>query len=154
MKTVAGSLVSFLNPALQQIQPDFEARAVPIRGTLESHDVHGSVSLMNGELTLPTAVASPAPSRLLVSRDAIVVVAVTLATFVAASHFDLQEQLTRLTWPFEHYQADELPVTLFVLALMLVWFAWRRWRQATEQLALRRVAERTMLDEIVEDHRL
>jgi glucose-6-phosphate-specific signal transduction histidine kinase len=105
-------------------------------------------------LTLPTPVATAAPSRMWVSRDAIAVVAITLATFVAAAYFDMHEQLARLARPFERYQADELLVTLFVLALMLVWFAWRRWRQASEQLALRRVAERALMDALVENRRL
>jgi len=109
---------------------------------------------MKAELTLPMPVASSAPSRLKASRDAFAVAAITLVTFLAASHFDLQEQIASLAGPFERYQADELPLTLCVFAATLVWFAWRRWRQAAEQLALRRAAERALMDALTENRRL
>lgn len=77
------------------------------------------------------------PAAAPVSRagaDAIVVVAVTVLAFLAASHFDLQERITRFTLPIERFQADELLPTLLAFALALVWFARRRWRQARDEL--------------------
>jgi two-component system, NarL family, sensor histidine kinase UhpB len=81
------------------------------------------------------------------TRDAIAVTAVTLAAFLAASVLDLQEHIARLTQPFERFQADELPVTLVVLSLALLWFAWRRRRQVA-------AAERALADALAENRRL
>jgi two-component system, NarL family, sensor histidine kinase UhpB len=81
------------------------------------------------------------------TRDAIAVAAVTLAAFLAASVLDLQEHIARLTQPFERFQADELPVTLVVLSLALLWFAWRRRRQVA-------AAERALADALAENRRL
>jgi glucose-6-phosphate-specific signal transduction histidine kinase len=64
-----------------------------------------------------------------------------------ASRFDLQEQIARLTLPFERFQADELMPTLLAFAAALVWFAWRRWHQATR-------AERGLADALAENRRL
>ena len=81
------------------------------------------------------------------TRDAITVAVVTLAAFLAASLLDLQEHIARLTQPLERFQADELPVTLVVLSLMLLWFAWRRRRQAA-------AAERALAEALEENRRL
>lgn len=92
--------------------------------------------------------AAPAQqSRYRPSRDAVVVVAVTLASFVLASVLDVQERIAHLTQPLERFQVDELPLILVVLALMLVWYAWRRRRQAA-------AAERALADALAENRRL
>ena len=49
---------------------------------------------------------------------------------------------------------DELVPTLLVLAVALVWFAWRRWHQATRELARRLAAERELGDALAENRRL
>jgi len=59
----------------------------------------------------------------------VIVVAVTVGMFLLSSKLELRELLTDLTRPLEHYQLDELPLTIAALALSLAWFAWRRWRQ-------------------------
>lgn len=100
---------------------------------------------MNTELSLPAPVAPPIP-HLRASRDAALVALIAVATFVLAATFELQELVAQLTRPLEPYQADELPLTLFVLAVSLVWFASRRWRQAAEQLRLRLAAEQALVD--------
>jgi signal transduction histidine kinase len=79
---------------------------------------------------LPVPVLSASPEhRRQVSRDLLVVVAITVGMFVLSSAFELRELITDLTRPLEHYQLDELPLTIAALALSLAWFAWRRWRQ-------------------------
>ena len=83
-----------------------------------------------------------------------VVIAVTMLAFLAASHFDLQEQIARLTRPLERFQADELLPTLFALAVALVWFAWRRWHQATRELGRRLAAERELAGALAENRQL
>jgi signal transduction histidine kinase len=97
------------------------------------------------------------PAAAPVSRagaDAIVVVVITVLAFLAASHLDLQERIARITLPIEQFQADELLPTLLAFSLALVWFAWRRWRQATRELALRFAAERELAGALAENRRL
>ncbi len=102
----------------------------------------------------PSSPADTHPSRLGAGGDAMVVAAVTVLVFLAASHFDFQEQVARLARPLERFQADELVPTLLGLAIALVWFAWRRWHQATRELDRRVAAERELADALAENRRL
>jgi len=86
--------------------------------------------------------------------DAIVVTVVTVLAFLLASHFDLQERIARLTLPLERFQVDELVPTLLALAVALVWFAGRRWHQATHALDRRLAAERELADVLAENRQL
>jgi glucose-6-phosphate-specific signal transduction histidine kinase len=108
---------------------------------------------MTAELPLPVP-AVTRPSRFRARRDALVVAGVTLAAFFAASAFDLQERIAGLTRPLERFQADELVPTLLTLAVALVWFAWRRWRHAADELALRLAAEQALAGTLAENRRL
>ena len=84
----------------------------------------------NANTSLPVPILSASPEhRRQVSRDLLVVAAVTVGMFVLSSALELRELITDLTRPLEHYQLDELPLTIAALALSLAWFAWRRWRQ-------------------------
>jgi two-component system sensor histidine kinase UhpB len=74
-------------------------------------------------------------------RDVAVVVLTTLASYGLASFFELSERVQRWALPHEHWQADELPFSLTVLAGGLAWYALRRARDARAQLALRERAE-------------
>lgn len=65
----------------------------------------------------------------------------TLASYGLASFFELSERVQRWALPLEHWQADELPFSLTVLAGGLAWYALRRVRDARAQLALREQAE-------------
>jgi two-component system sensor histidine kinase UhpB len=73
--------------------------------------------------------------------DAAIVVLTTLASYGLASFFELSERVQRWALPHEHWQADELPFSLTVLAGGLAWYALRRARDARAQLALRERAE-------------
>src|SRR5215831_8396073 len=108
---------------------------------------------MKAELPLPAPTVTR-PSRFRTRRDALVVAGVTLAVFFAASAFDLQERIAGLTGPLERFQADELVPTLLTLAVALVWFAWRRWRHAADELALRLAAEEALAGTLAENRRL
>jgi glucose-6-phosphate-specific signal transduction histidine kinase len=103
---------------------------------------------------LPSSPAAMPPSRLGAGGDALVVAAVTVLAFLLASHFELQERIARLTLPLERFQVDELVPTLLALAISLVWFAWRRWHQATRELDRRVAAERLLADALAENRRL
>lgn len=83
-----------------------------------------------GGLPLPTALI-----------DLIVVIAVSASVFAVAAALELYETFSRWISPFERYQADELPFALLILAAGLSWYAFRRWREARSELALRIVAE-------------
>jgi two-component system sensor histidine kinase UhpB len=101
--------------------------------------------------------SSPAPSpssRLRAGADALVAAAVTVVAFLVAAHFELSEQIARLARPLERFQVDELVPTLLAFALALVWFAWRRWHQATRELERRLAVERELGDALAENRRL
>jgi two-component system sensor histidine kinase UhpB len=82
-----------------------------------------------------------------------VVTTVAVLAFLAASHFDLQEQITGLTRPLERFEADEFMLTLLALAVALVWFAWRHWHQAIRELDRRLAVERELADALAENRR-
>ena len=73
--------------------------------------------------------------------DIAIVVLATLASYGLASFFELSERVQRWALPHEHWQADELPFSLTVLAGGLAWYALRRAQDARAQLALRELAE-------------
>jgi PAS domain S-box-containing protein len=95
-------------------------------------------------LPLPRAAVAPVRHRE-AARDLLVVVLVTGLTFALSAAFELRERITELTRPLEHYQIDELPLTLAALALLLAWFSWRRWRQAARELDLRIEAQQALV---------
>jgi len=76
-----------------------------------------------------------------VRLDLLVVVAVTLLSFLLAAAFEFREWMTEVTHPLEPYQIDELPFVFAVLAIAMSWFSWRRWRHAREELQLRMSAQ-------------
>lgn len=69
------------------------------------------------------------------------VAAATFASFVAGSALELQESLSIRLARHEHWQADELPLTLTVLACGLAWYAFRRRQETRVELSLRERAE-------------
>lgn len=73
--------------------------------------------------------------------DVGVIVLATLASYGLASFFELAERIHRWVAPYEHWEADELPFSLTVLACGLAWYALRRARDARAQLLLREQAE-------------
>jgi signal transduction histidine kinase len=53
-------------------------------------------------------------------------------------HFELSEQLAIWLQSYEHFQLDEMPLTLWVLSICLAWFAFRRVNETAELLASNR----------------
>lgn len=74
-------------------------------------------------------------------RDLGIVALVLAAAIGLFVYLELSEQLFSLTRPWEALQVDELPPALLVLATCLVWFAWRRYREARIQLVKRQEIE-------------
>jgi two-component system sensor histidine kinase UhpB len=82
------------------------------------------------------------------------VVAATVGCYFVASAFELQESLSHRLARFESWQADELPLSVTVLACGLAWYALRRRREAEAQLALREQAEARVADLLVHNREL
>lgn len=73
--------------------------------------------------------------------DLWLVSAATLGSFVLGSAFEWHEWLAQRLAHLERWQADEIPLTLTMLACGLAWYALRRRREAQAQLILREQAE-------------
>lgn len=87
-------------------------------------------------------------------RDALLVAAATIATWVLCALFNVTEMLRRLNAPYERYQLDELPTVLLVLGLGLTWFATRRYGEATQEITRRKSAEAQLAAALADNRRL
>lgn len=87
-------------------------------------------------------------------RDALLVAMVTIATWVLCGIFNFTEVLRRLNAPYERYQLDELPSVLLVLGLGLTWFATRRYGEARQEIARRKLAEAQLAAALADNRRL
>lgn len=67
---------------------------------------------------------------------------------------EVNERVLAWTRPWEHYQLDELPGVLLVLALALAWYSWRRAREARGELQRRMAAEARLAETLLENRRL
>lgn len=74
-------------------------------------------------------------------RDLAWVGLATVATYVLAIVFELHERYVQWVARFEHWEVDELPLSLAMLACGLAWVALRRRREAERELRLREQAE-------------
>ncbi|MFC5513209.1 ATP-binding protein [Massilia jejuensis] len=77
-----------------------------------------------------------------VAADLAVVTVVTVAVFLFAIQVELSERLSQWELRHESWQVDELPVTLMVLLSGLMWFSWRRARQAQREIRERVAAQK------------
>ena len=75
----------------------------------------------------------------------IVCCALALAFFLLAARLDLAERLTRALWRQEHWQLDELALSLLLLTLALAGFAVQRGRQVAQLLAQNRALTQRLL---------
>ena len=85
-------------------------------------------------------------------RDTVAVLIATALTIALSAHFNWNEALYALTRREERLQLDELPIGMLVLLTGLIWIAWRRNRQARQEIRARRVAE-TQLEEALAANR-
>jgi two-component system sensor histidine kinase UhpB len=79
-----------------------------------------------------------------VRRDLAWLIAVTAAVAFIAVRFELGEKIFAVTRHWETLQLDEAPTVLFALVSCLTWFAWRRYREARDELSARKLAERKL----------
>jgi signal transduction histidine kinase len=94
------------------------------------------------------------PLRRAQLRDAFLIVAVAVASWMLCGFFNVTETLRHLTAPYERYQLDELPSMLLVLGLGLTWFATRRYREARQEIARRILAEAQLSAALADNRRL
>ena len=92
----------------------------------------------------PVAEAQVRPSRW--RSDLWLVAAATLGCYFVASALQLQESISHRLARLESWQADEIPLSLTVLACGLAWYALRRRRETQAQLVLREQAEAHIAD--------
>ncbi|MDN2672711.1 histidine kinase [Janthinobacterium sp. SUN026] len=78
-------------------------------------------------------------------RTVLLCCALALAFFLLAARLDLAERLTQSLWRQEHWQLDELALSLLVLVLALAGFAVRRGRQVALLLAQNRALTQRLL---------
>lgn len=87
-------------------------------------------------------------------RDLGIIALVLVAAAGLFMYLELSEQLFSLTRQWESFQIDELPAALLVLATSLVWFAWRRYREARTQLVKRQEIEERLEALLFENRQL
>jgi len=87
-------------------------------------------------------------------RDVLLILAISAVLDPLVLKVDLNEALFAWTRPLEKYQLDELPFILLLTAICLIWFSWRRYREAQRELALRRVAEARLEATLSDNRRL
>ena len=58
--------------------------------------------------------------------DMLLVVASVAVFWLLATYIELSERVAKFSQAYEAFQLDELPLTLLVLCLGLLWYAWRR----------------------------
>ena len=104
--------------------------------------------------SLRSASAPKDPLRKIRRRDALIVAALTVATWVVCAIFNVTEMLRRLTAPYERYQLDEVPTALLVMGLALTWFATRRYNEARREIARRKSAEERLAAVLADNRRL
>jgi signal transduction histidine kinase len=95
-----------------------------------------------------------AERRNAVRRDLVVIAVISAAAAIVCVRLNLSELTTGWMREHENLQLDELPGILLVVAGCLVWFALRRYLEASRELALRRVTEARLAEAFAENQRL
>lgn len=75
------------------------------------------------------------------SQDTFIVVAGVALAYACSLHFNLSEQVNTWLSSYEYAQLDEIPLTLFVFAILSVWFSQRRIREIHAEILRRKQTE-------------
>ena len=65
-----------------------------------------------------------------ITVDIIIVTLVTLLSYFMFSLFDVMEKIVEISSKYEQYEIDEIISTFIVLAFLMVWFSFRRWKDS------------------------
>lgn len=98
----------------------------------------------------PAVAGSSARSR----RDFVLVLLVSTVAVIVCDWLNVSEALLAWAQPRERFQLDELPAILLVVALCMVWFSVRRYREASWELARRQQAEQELRVALADNRRL
>lgn len=74
-------------------------------------------------------------------KDLLVVISGVVATYCLSLFFNLAEEFSASLSEYEHLQLDEIPLALFVLAILAVWFSNRRLKELKFETNLRITTE-------------
>src|SRR4051794_1908511 len=74
-------------------------------------------------------------------REVVVLFLLGVLVFVLASGFEAFEAFAHWSEQHNEWQVDELFMLAVVMAVFLGIFSWRRWKEATREIAKRRQAE-------------
>ncbi len=75
------------------------------------------------------------------NKDLAVVLFGVIATYLICFTFNIAEEINEALSRYEYIQLDEIPITLFVLAVLSAWFSARRMQESDHETKLRRSAE-------------
>lgn len=87
-------------------------------------------------------------------RDLLLVALATLAAYALSVGFELHERYFGWLARYERWQADEIPLSLLVLACGMAWYAFRRRHEARAALREREVAQRRADDLLARNREL
>lgn len=104
------------------------------------------------EVATPATVVDPPPPH--IGRDILLVTLTGVLTFAFAATVELNEWLLSHTRPMEAYQLDELPVTVLVVVMAMIWLSWRRWRLLSREYRMRLQAQQALSEKMLENRRL
>jgi two-component system sensor histidine kinase UhpB len=93
-------------------------------------------------------------TKFAIRRDFACVVVVTIIAATLCVTLNVSEALLSWARPRERFQVDELPAILLAFAICLIWFSWRRYREARREIELRRRAEGGLSVALAENQRL
>jgi two-component system, NarL family, sensor histidine kinase UhpB len=93
-------------------------------------------------------------TKIAARRDIAFVLGIAFVAALLCITFNVTEALAIWTRPLERFQVDELPPVLLTLAISLVWFSLRRYREALREIDLRRHAEQSLILALAENRRL
>ena len=86
--------------------------------------------------------------------DLVIVACAVAGFFLLSAHLELAERLANWARDYEHWQLDELPLTLLLLSVGLAWFSWRRWRELRQEMMARRQVEEVNLHMLAQNRQL
>lgn len=114
--------------------------------------------IMNQDLADPVSAPGPGQARpgsgLRALPDLALACAALSAFFALAAYVELSEKVARWSRGHEHWQADELQLTLLLLSAGLAWFALRRAGVARREIAERIRAEERITDLLAHNREL